>query len=61
MFATSRFWTSLRGRFMPVVDEAGLPASLLSRMTAADEPALIALLRLLAPMTTQPHLDASAS
>ena len=61
MFATSRFWTSLRGRFMPAVEEAEIPASVLSRMTVADEPAVVALLRLLAPMSTRPHLEASAS
>lgn len=61
LFATSRFWTSLRGRFMPVVDEAAMPASLLPRMSATDEPAVITLLRLLAPMSTRPHLEASAS
>lgn len=61
MFATSRFWASLRGRFMPPVDEAAIPASPLSRMSATDEPAVIALLRLLAPMSTRPHLEASAS
>ena len=41
MFATSRFWTSLRGRFMPAVEEAEIPASVLSRMTVADEPAVL--------------------
>ena len=41
MFAPSRFWTSLRGRFMPAVDEATMPASLLSRMSASDEPAVV--------------------
>jgi hypothetical protein len=61
MFATSRFWTSLRARFMPVVDEAGMPASLLSRMVETDESTVVALLRLLAPMSTRPHLEASAS
>ena len=61
MFATSRFWTSLRGRFMPAIDEATVPASLLSRMSATDEPGVVALLRLLAPMSTRPHLEASAS
>ena len=61
MFATSRFWTSLRGRFVPAVDEAAIPASLLSRMSVTDEPAVVALLRLLAPMSTRPHLEASAS
>lgn len=61
MFATSRFWTSLRGRFMPAVAEAAMPASLLSRMSATDEPAVVALLRLLATMSTRPHLEAIAS
>jgi hypothetical protein len=62
MFATSRFWTDLRGRFVPVVDEATLPASLLSRVTpVADESTLVTLLRLLAPISTRPHLEASAS
>jgi hypothetical protein len=61
MFASSRLWTSLRGRFMPAVEEAAIPASLLSRMSATEEPPLVALLRLLAPMSTRPHLEASAS
>ena len=61
MFAASRFWTSLRGRFVPAVDEAAMPAALLSRLAATDEPAVVALLRLLAPMSTRPHLEASAS
>jgi len=61
MFATSRFWTSLRGRFIPAVDETAMPASLLSRLSVTDEPAVVALLRLLAPMSTRPHLEASAS
>lgn len=60
MFATSRFWTGLRGRFVPAVDEATMPASLMSRMLASAEPAVVALLRLLAPISTDPHLAASA-
>lgn len=60
MFAASRFWTSLRGRFVPAVDEATMPASLLSRVTAAAEPHIVTLLRLLAPMSTRPWLEASA-
>lgn len=60
-FATSRFWTSLRGRFVPAVDEATMPASLLSRVLASEEPAVVTLLRLLAPMSTRPWLEASAS
>ena len=60
-FAVSRFWTSLRGRFVPAVDETALPASVLSRVTASDEPAVVVFLRLLAPISTRPHLAASAS
>jgi hypothetical protein len=61
-FATSRFWTSLRGRFVPAVDGETMPASLLSRVTPIDdEPAVVTLLRLLAPMSTRPYLEASAS
>ena len=60
-FRASRFWDSLRGRFMPAVGEATMPASLLSRMMPADdEPVVVALLRLLAPISTWPWLEASA-
>jgi hypothetical protein len=60
-FAASRFWTSLRGRFVPAVDDAALPAPLLSRMTGSDEhPVVVRLLRLLAPISTTPGLEASA-
>lgn len=61
MFATSRFWESLRGRFVPAVDVTMLPASVLARITAiGDEPAVVALLRLVSPITTTPGLEASA-
>jgi hypothetical protein len=61
-FRASRYWDNLRGRFMPPVDEATMPASLLSRMMPRDdEPVVVALLRLLAPISTRPHLDASAT
>ena len=60
-FSASRFWESVRGRFVPVVDITTLPSSVLSRMTATgDEPALVALLHLLAPISTTPGLEASA-
>lgn len=60
-FASSRFWMSLRGRFVTAVDEATLPASVLSRMAATDDgEKLAALLRLLAPISTRPGLEASA-
>ncbi len=59
-FATSRFWESVRGRFVPTVEVAMLPASVLSRMTVnVDEP-VVALLHLLAPISTRPGLEASA-
>lgn len=61
-FRVSRFWDSLRGRFMPAVDEATMPASLLSRMMPPDdEPVVVSLLRLLAPISTRPWLEASAT
>ena len=60
-FATSRFWESVRGRFVPAVEATTLPASMLSRMTATgEEPTVIALLELLAPISTTPGLEASA-
>lgn len=61
MFASSRFWTSLRGRFVPAVDEMAMPASLLSRIVETVEPTVVVLLRLLAPISTRAHLEASAS
>lgn len=61
VFSTSRFWTSLRGRFAPAVDEASMPASILSRMVATtDAERLVALLGMLAPVSTTPGLEASA-
>jgi len=60
-FATSRFWESLRGRFVPAVEVATMPASVVSRITATgDEPAVIALLYVLGPISTTPGLEASA-
>ena len=60
-FATSRFWASLRGRFVPEVAGATMPASVLSRITATgDEPAVVALLHVLAPISTTPGLEATA-
>jgi hypothetical protein len=60
-FATSRFWESLRGRFVPEAAVATLPASVLSRITGAgEEPTVVALLHVLAPISTTPGLEASA-
>jgi hypothetical protein len=61
-FRTSRFWQSLRNRFMPAVDERTLPLVLLERLTCGDDGAgLAALLRLLLPISTTPGLEARAS
>ena len=62
-FRTSRFWRSLRGRFMPGIDETALPLAVLERIGDADDELspVIALLRLLQPISTAPGLEASAS
>lgn len=60
-FRGSRFWQSLRNRFMPTVDERALPLALLDRLTCGDDPGVFALLRLLLPISTTPGLEASAS
>ena len=61
MFAASRFWESVRGRFVPMVDVGTLPASALARIEATDEePDVVALLRLLSPISTTPGLEANA-
>ncbi len=57
-FPPSRFWTSLRGRLSPPVDTETLPSSLLERLGGA--PALVALLRLLLPISTAPWLNSLA-
>lgn len=59
-FATSRFWESARGRFVPAVEVAMLPASALARMTATVDEPVVALLHVLAPISTRPGLEASA-
>lgn len=60
-FATSRFWESLRGRFVPAIEVTTLPASVLSRIaTTGDEPVVVTLLHMLAPISTRPGLEASA-
>lgn len=52
-FPQTPFWREHRARFAVAVDTERLPASLLERMAGAAESArLIALLRLLAPITT---------
>ena len=61
-FRTSRFWRSLRGRFVPGLDEAALPLTMLERLgSTEDETSVLALLHLLEPISTRPGLEASAS
>lgn len=62
-FPVSRFWQSLRGRFVPAVDETVLPRSLIERFESgsAEGGALAGLLGVLQPISTRPHLLASAS
>lgn len=67
-FRTSRFWRSLRCRFTPAVDETTLPLALLDRFGVAEHEQsdeararLVALLRLLQPISTPPGLEASAA
>ena len=47
----SPFWQIARAAFMPPVDQARLPATLLERFTGDVREQLIALLRFLAPIT----------
>jgi hypothetical protein len=65
-FPSSRFWQSLRGRFMPAVDETSLPLSMLDRFDEAehdehDGSRVGSLLRVLQPISTAPWLEANAS
>lgn len=62
-FPVSRFWQSLRGRFVPAVDETVLPRSLVERFESSpvEGGALAGLLGVLQPISTRPHLSASAS
>ena len=62
-FRTSRFWRSLRGRFMPGLDETALPLAMLDRLVDIEDEmsSVVALLRLLVPVSTRPWLEASAS
>jgi len=50
-FTASPFWQSARARFMPPVDQAQLPASLLERLAGDDAERLVGLLRFLSPIT----------
>ena len=61
-FRGSRFWRSLRGRFMPGADETALPLTILERLGDPDDElsSVFAVLRLLHPISTSPWLEANA-
>jgi hypothetical protein len=52
-FARSAWWKTAKGRLMPPVVEADLPASLLDRFPGEERTRLIALLKWLAPSAGQ--------
>lgn len=61
-FPVSRFWQSVRGRFMPALDESTLPLAVLERFDPNEhEVSVVGVLRLLQPISTAPWLEASAS
>ena len=52
VFTASRFWQAARSSFMPPVDEAGLPATLIARFGGQGGEPLTALLRFISPLAT---------
>jgi hypothetical protein len=50
-FTTTSFWQIARATFMPPVDQIRLPAALIERFAGDDADRLVALLRLIAPIT----------
>src|SRR5262245_10056894 len=53
VFAASPFWRLAAAAFMPLIDKDRLPASLLERFAGGLQEQLIALLRLLRPITAR--------
>jgi hypothetical protein len=51
-FAQSDFWKAARGRLMPPVDQARLPASLLERFEGDQKEQVLLLLRFIQPLVT---------
>lgn len=51
-FTASPTWEAGRGRFVPPVEEAALPQTLLERFAGPDQERLTAALRFLSPVTT---------
>jgi hypothetical protein len=52
IFVQKPFWKAVRGRFMPVLDEAVMPYCLVDAFHAWGREELIKLMRFLAPITT---------
>jgi hypothetical protein len=52
LFLASACWIELRARFVPPVNERGLPTSLLSRVVGAPADALTSMLEWISPVTT---------
>lgn len=52
-FVASPFWRGQRGRFIPPVDVASLPASLVERFAGDERQRLISALGFLSPLTTR--------
>jgi len=52
-FVQTSFWKAARARFMPIVCESAMPASLCERFGAAEHlPGMLSLLKFLGPITT---------
>jgi hypothetical protein len=51
-FIQTRFWKAARARFMPIISESALPASLCERFGADQLSGILNLLKFLGPITT---------
>jgi hypothetical protein len=52
-FVHSSWWRIAKARFSPALDQSRLPGAMLERFADAPEPALIALLGFLSPLSTR--------
>lgn len=57
-FVKSAFFRAVRGRYVPAIDQAGLPASLLERFSGSDREKLISALEFLSPLSTRSSMAA---
>lgn len=53
VFTQSAFWKAERGRFMPPVEEASLPLSILDRFRGTEQEPLLRTLSFVSPLTTR--------